>query len=66
MRLFITLVFAVVAIGASGGVATGGTAGDGAQPSSRSSVAAIADTSTSWAEFSARVPDVSSIAADAG
>ena len=62
MRLFISLGLAIVTTGALAALAAGGPS-DGAQPSARSSVAAIADASSSWAEFSSRVPNLANVLA---
>ena len=62
MRLFISLALATVTTGALTALAAGGT-GEGTQPAARSSVAAIADASSSWAEFSSKVPNLANLLA---
>jgi hypothetical protein len=62
MRQFIFFALAVATAGAWAGLATGDT-NERALPSGHSSIAAIADESTSWAEFSSRVPNLSELRA---
>jgi hypothetical protein len=59
-QLFLAL--AIATTGASAGLATAGT-NDRALPSGHSSIAAIADASASWAEFSSKVPNLSDVLA---
>ena len=57
MRKFIALTLVLLAAGALAAWASGGTVRHHAGHPSGSSVGAIADSSTSWAEFSAKVPN---------
>ena len=58
MRMFISLALVVVAAAALAAWVSAGTGRHRAAHAPSSSIAAIADSSTSWAEFSARVPDL--------
>ena len=58
MRKLSSLTLVLLAAGALAAVASGGTGRHRAEHSSALSVAAIADTSTSWAEFSSKVPNL--------
>ncbi|MGZ4463287.1 MAG: hypothetical protein ACXVZP_10640 [Gaiellaceae bacterium] len=58
MRKLISLVLVLLVAGALAAWASGGIGRHHAGHTSGPSVAAIADTSTSWAEFSAKVPNL--------
>ena len=58
MRKLISLALVLVAAGVLAAWASGGTGRHHARHTSGSSIASIADASTSWAEFSAKVPNL--------
>jgi hypothetical protein len=58
MRKFITLALVVLAAGALAAWASGSIGRHHSGSASGPSIAAIADSSTSWAEFSSKVPNL--------
>jgi hypothetical protein len=58
MRMFISLALALLVAGALAAWASAGTGRHRAARTAPASIAAIADASTSWAEFSSKVPDL--------
>ena len=58
MRKLILLAVVLLTAGALAAWASGGTGRHGAGRTSGSSIASIADGSTSWAEFSSKVPNL--------
>jgi hypothetical protein len=58
MRMLISLALVLLAVGALAAWASAGTGRQHAKHRSDAAVAAIADASTSWAEFSAKVPNL--------
>ena len=63
MRMFLSLALVLAAAAALASWASAGTGRHRAAHGPSSSIAAIADSSTSWAEFSARVPDLPDVLA---
>jgi hypothetical protein len=58
MRTFATLAVALLVAGALAGSAVGGPAHQPSESTPGARVASIADHSSSWAEFSSKVPDL--------